>query len=122
MSFPAKCTHCGAEIMLEDNCSGMMIVCGQCQKPFPAISPAAPVIQTIVLKPSGVSSTASTLGFLTLFLGALTGIPAIICGIIGLCTAKPGTGSVERSIVGIVASVLFMGLNYFALYYILRNM
>ena len=122
MSFSAKCSHCGAEIMLEDNCSSMMIVCGQCKKTFQAGNTAAPVIQTIVLKPSGVSTAASTLGFLSLFLGPLTGVPAIICGIIGLCTARRGTGSIERSIVGIIAPILFMILNFFILSKLLQTM
>jgi len=102
MSFIAKCPSCGHEQIADDSVAGNAIMCGACRVVFQTIRPQ------VAAKPSGVSQAASVLGFISVlvpFFGLLTAIPAIICGIIGLCTAKPGSGSINRSLVGIIGPI-----------------
>ena len=106
MSFVAKCLHCGKEQIADDAVAGGAIPCCACGKTFQALRNESVVV--VKMKPSGVSQAASILGFITVFVpifGLLTALPAIICGIVGLCTAKPGCGSVSRSLVGILGPV-----------------
>lgn len=107
MSFVAKCPHCGKEEIADDAVAGSAITCKACEKIYQAVNPIQVVV--VKLKPSKVSQAASILGMITIlvpFLNILTFLPSIICGIIGLCTAKPGTGSVNRSLVGIIAPIV----------------
>lgn len=106
MSFVAKCLHCGKEQIADDAVAGEAIPCCDCGKIFQAVRNESVVV--VKMKPSGVSQAASILGFITVFVpifGLLTALPALICGIVGLCTAKPGCGSVSRSLVGILGPV-----------------
>ena len=119
MSFVAKCLHCGKEQIADDAVAGGAMVCCDCGKTFQAIRNDPVVV--VKLKPSGVSQAASILGFITVLVpifGVLTALPAIICGIIGLCTAKPGSGSVSRSLVGIIGPIFGLILSAVIGYYL----
>ena len=119
MSFVAKCLHCGKEQIADDAVAGSAITCCDCGKPFQALRNDPVVV--VKLKPSGVSQAASILGFITVLVpifGVVAALPAIICGIIGLCTAKPGTGSVSRSLVGIIGPLFGVALSVYMMYVI----